>query len=64
MNLVRLTKMCLSKTYNEVLVGKYFSDMFPFRNGLKQGEFLSPLLLNFVLEVKVNQDDLKLNCTH
>jgi hypothetical protein len=39
--------------------------MFPIRNGLKQGDVLSPLLFNFAIKrVKVNQDDLKLNGTH
>jgi len=43
--------------------------MFPIRNILKQGDVLSPLLFNFVLEyvirrVQVNQDGLKLNGTH
>jgi len=45
------------------------SDRFPVRNGLKQGDALSPLLFNFALKyairrVQVNQDGLKLNSTH
>ena len=45
------------------------SDMFPIRNGLKQGDVLSSFLSNFTLEcairrVQVNQDGLKLNGTH
>jgi hypothetical protein len=43
--------------------------MFPIRNGLKQGDALSPLLFNFVLEyasrrVQVNQNGLKFSGTH
>jgi len=45
------------------------SDKFLIRNGLKQGDALSPMLFNFALEyaigrVQVNQDGLKLNGTH
>ena len=48
--LVRLIKMCLTETYSRVRVGKNLSDRFPIRNGLKQGDALSPLLFNFALE--------------
>src|SRR5215469_16211449 len=55
--------------YSRVRVGKNLSDMFPIRNGLKQGDALSPLLFNFALDcairrVQVNQDGLKVNGTH
>jgi len=69
MKLVRLIKMSLTETYSTVRVGKNLSHMFPIRNGLKQGNTLSPFLFNFALEYsirrfQVNQDDMKLNGTH
>ena len=42
--LISLINMCLTETYSRVRVGKNLSDMFPIRNGLKQGDALSPLL--------------------
>ena len=61
--------MCLTETCNRGRAGKNLPDMFPIRNGLKQGDALLPLLFKFALEctirrVQVNQDGLKLNGTH
>jgi hypothetical protein len=58
--MVTLIKMYLTETYGKVRVGKNLSDLFPIINGWKQGDALSPLLWNFVLEyairrVQVNQ---------
>ena len=51
--LVRLIKMCLTETYSRVRVGKNSSDKFPIRNGLKQGNALSPLLFNFAFDFEI-----------
>jgi hypothetical protein len=67
MKLVRLIKMCLNETYSRVWVGKHFSAMFPVKNGLKEGDALSPFLFNFVKydsrRAQLNQNGLKLNDT-
>ena len=65
----KANKICLTEACSTVQVGKNLSDMFPIRNGLKQGDALSPLLFNFAVEytnrrVQVSQDGLKLNGTH
>jgi len=69
MKLVKLIKMCVTKTYGRIRVSKNLSDRFLIRNGLKQGDALSPFLFSFALEyavrrVRVSQDGFKLNGTH
>jgi hypothetical protein len=69
MKLVRLIKVCLNETCSKVRIVKYLSDNFPIQNGLKQGDPLKPLILNFALvyiikRVQENQVKVKLNVTH
>jgi hypothetical protein len=51
----RLIKMCLNEAYSKVQIGKHLSDSFPFQNGLKQCDALSPLLLNSALEYAIRK---------
>jgi hypothetical protein len=69
MKLVSLKILCPTETYSRVRVGKNLSDIFTSRNDLKQGDALSLLLFNFLLEyaiwrVQVNQNGFKINSTH
>ena len=38
MKVVGLIKMCLNETFSKVHIGKHFSDTFPFKYGLKEGD--------------------------
>ena len=69
MKVVRLMKIYLNETYSRVCVGRSLSDLFPIRNGLKQGDILPSLLFNFNLKYAIKshhviQEDLKLSGTH
>jgi hypothetical protein len=52
---VWLINMCQSETCNRIWVGKHMSNMFCIKNGLKQGESLSPMCLNFALEYSIRK---------
>jgi len=61
--------MCLNESCSRVWVGKHLSDMFPIKNGWKEGDALSPLLFNYAVEyaikrIQANQEGLKVNGTH
>jgi len=43
----RPIKVRLNETYSRVRIGKHLSDMLLIRNGLKQGDALSPVLSTF-----------------
>ena len=46
-------KVFLCETSETVLVGKHLSDMFPIKNGLKEGDGLSPLHFKFVFYIQL-----------
>jgi hypothetical protein len=52
MKLIRLIKMCLHDPYNRVWIGRHLFDMFQIKNGLKQGDALSPLLFQLCFRVR------------
>lgn len=58
--LVRLTKMTMTNSVSQVRTQKGLTDTFYTRNGLKQGDGLTPILFNIALEYvirKLSVDD-------
>jgi hypothetical protein len=53
--LVGIIQMGLNETCSTVCVDKNLSDMFPIKNGLKQGDALFPLLFNLALEYAIRR---------
>jgi hypothetical protein len=65
---VGLMEMCLNETYSTMRIGRNLSDRCPIQNGLKQGDTLSPSLVNVALEYAIrniheNQERLTLSWT-
>ena len=60
MKLGRVIKMCLNATCSRVQVGKHLSDMFPIKNGLKQGGALLPLVYNSAVEYAIRRVQVNL----
>ena len=46
------------KPIAESRAGKHLSDMIPIRNGLEQGDALTPLFLNFALQYAISRDQV------
>jgi hypothetical protein len=56
MKLVELIKTYLNETYIKIHACKNLYEAFPIQNGLKQGDAVLPLLLNFALEYAIRND--------
>jgi len=64
--LVSMVQVCLKDSRGRVKIGNQMSETFNIHNGLKQGDALSPLLFNLVLEYAIKElqkgeDGLRLN---
>lgn len=48
--IIRLVAMCLEQTFCKVRTSASISEQFEVKTGLRQGDALSPILFNLVLE--------------
>lgn len=48
--LIRLIKECMENSKCKIKIGTFISDSFEVQSGVRQGDGLSPILFNFVLE--------------
>ena len=53
--LISLTKLCVNNTELCVKIGNQISNKFTVKSGLKQGDGLSPLLFNIVLDMVIKK---------
>jgi hypothetical protein len=62
--LVGLFKMCLNETYSKVCTDEHLSGAFSLQSGLKQGDALLPMLLNFALEFVIRKIEENTPASH
>jgi hypothetical protein len=53
--LIGLTKMCMENTQYQIRIDNTLSEAFEVNTGLKQGDALSPMLFNLVLEKTIRE---------
>jgi hypothetical protein len=57
--LVKLCRTSSNEMYGNVKIGKHLSSEFKVNRGLRQGDALTPLLLNVVLEIAIVRSKVK-----
>ena len=62
--LISLTKLCVNNTELCVKIGNQISNKFTVKSGLKQGDGLSPLLFNIVLDMVIRKTASTQKCSH
>jgi len=55
MKIIRMVKLCNSKTYSRVKFGNEMSTAFEIKNGLRQEDAMSPILFNTELESVIRE---------
>ena len=58
--IIQITKQCIGNSKAKVRIGNRNTDTFSINNGLKQGDGLSPLLFNIVLDMAIKNANIGL----
>jgi hypothetical protein len=52
---LKFITVCANEAYSKAWIDKHLSDIFPIKSGLKEGDTLSLLVLNFALEYTIRK---------